>query len=289
LRCKPPSPGACSPIATVSMAPASEADKAKELKEKLKQAKEKAGSHKARKDPKTIAREKVEAEAKAKEVKEAKAKQSGRAAPKASSKPLSEVEKAMRAPPAAPTPARAPEPPPRPDVWASPGEEVTEIGLHLGVSCDGCGAPPPLVGRVMKCKDCPDFDLCEECFPERKDRARAEVAAKMGVPGGKHPAHNFGARRAGSVMTREACEKELVAMAADAEKRAASSADAPGYEVDPRLARRTGVAADLEVQAWRPDWVPSAGAAADCPLPGGRPMSLGPGLSEQAPAVVRRG
>jgi len=285
LRCKPPSPGACSPIATVSMAPASEADKAKELKEKLKQAKEKAGSHKARKDPKTIAREKVEAEAKAKEVKEAKAKQSGRAAPKPSSKPLSEVERAMRAP----TPARAPEPPPRPDVWASPGEEVTEIGLHLGVSCDGCGAPPPLVGRVMKCKDCPDFDLCEECFPERKDRARAEVAAKMGVPGGKHPAHNFGARRAGSVMTREACEKELVAMAADAEKRAAFSAAAPGYDVDPRLARRTGVAADLEVQAWRPDWVPSAGAAADCPLPGGRPMSLGPGLSEQAPAVVRRG
>merc|ERR1719316_630935 len=68
----------------------------------------------------------------------------------------------------------------------------------------------------MKCKTCPDFDLCERCYPERLDQARAAVAAAAGRAGGRHPAsHMFGARRAGVVMTREAADVELLAMQKD--------------------------------------------------------------------------
>mmetsp|Transcript_10740 Transcript_10740/g.25648 ORF Transcript_10740/g.25648 Transcript_10740/m.25648 type:complete len:172 (+) Transcript_10740:7-522(+) len=42
--------------------------------------------------------------------------------------------------------------------------------IHPHVTCDGCGAGPPLVGRVMKCLDCEDFDFCAQCFSDQ-DRA----------------------------------------------------------------------------------------------------------------------
>lgn len=47
--------------------------------------------------------------------------------------------------------------------------EVEGSGAHPGVTCDGCGAGPPLMGRVMKCLDCEDFDLCQRCYRRRDD------------------------------------------------------------------------------------------------------------------------
>lgn len=46
-------------------------------------------------------------------------------------------------------------------------EEDEEATIHPHVTCDGCGAGPPLVGRVMKCLDCEDFDFCAQCFSNR--------------------------------------------------------------------------------------------------------------------------
>lgn len=45
-------------------------------------------------------------------------------------------------------------------------DEAGEAGeaVHYGVSCDGCGAGPPLYGPVMTCIDCEDFDFCARCF-----------------------------------------------------------------------------------------------------------------------------
>mmetsp|Transcript_31360 Transcript_31360/g.57550 ORF Transcript_31360/g.57550 Transcript_31360/m.57550 type:complete len:497 (-) Transcript_31360:72-1562(-) len=39
--------------------------------------------------------------------------------------------------------------------------------VHPFVGCDGCGASPPLYGRVMTCEDCADFDLCAGCYRDR--------------------------------------------------------------------------------------------------------------------------
>lgn len=36
--------------------------------------------------------------------------------------------------------------------------------IHLGVACDGCGDGRPLIGQVMKCSTCEDFDLCKKCY-----------------------------------------------------------------------------------------------------------------------------
>lgn len=173
------------------------APKTTDLKKKLDEAK--AAAKEKAKSPKEKLKEKKDAEEKAKAEKKKKEK-------------LGVAE--------APTPARAPEPVvpvERPSVFSLPGEEIQEVGIHLGVSCDGCGCAPPLIGRAMKCKDCPDFDLCEQCWPDRLDQQREIVAAAAGMPGrGRHPgAHKFGARRAGVVMTREAANAELKAAARD--------------------------------------------------------------------------
>jgi len=41
--------------------------------------------------------------------------------------------------------------------------ENDDMALHP-VTCDGCGAGPPLAGRVMKCVECDDYDLCARCY-----------------------------------------------------------------------------------------------------------------------------
>lgn len=46
-------------------------------------------------------------------------------------------------------------------------EEADDAEVHPHVTCDGCGAGPPLVGQVMKCLDCDDFDFCFSCYQER--------------------------------------------------------------------------------------------------------------------------
>jgi len=53
-------------------------------------------------------------------------------------------------------------------------DEAERMAIHPHVTCDGCGAGPPLVGRVMKCLDCEDFDFCSQCFndPERTGHPR---------------------------------------------------------------------------------------------------------------------
>lgn len=61
---------------------------------------------------------------------------------------------------------------------------VDEDEIHLDACCDGCGAQPPLFGRVMKCQDCADFDLCGTCY-----KMRAELG---------HPADHCFGRREGS-------------------------------------------------------------------------------------------
>ena len=35
--------------------------------------------------------------------------------------------------------------------------------VHEGIECDGCEMNP-IRGLRFKCLDCPDFDLCEECY-----------------------------------------------------------------------------------------------------------------------------
>jgi len=47
--------------------------------------------------------------------------------------------------------------------------------IHGHVVCDGCGAHP-IVGPRFKCKTCPDFDLCGECYARK---------------GELHPSHDF--------------------------------------------------------------------------------------------------
>jgi len=46
-------------------------------------------------------------------------------------------------------------------------EQVDGDGVLHPVTCDGCGAGPPLVGRVMKCIECDDYDLCARCYADQ--------------------------------------------------------------------------------------------------------------------------
>lgn len=45
---------------------------------------------------------------------------------------------------------------------ADEGDDDGEVHPH--VTCDGCRQGPPLMGRVMHCADCEDFDLCARCY-----------------------------------------------------------------------------------------------------------------------------
>lgn len=44
---------------------------------------------------------------------------------------------------------------------------------HEGVTCDGCRAHP-IEGPRWKCQTCPDFDFCDECFRNDKERHRSK-------------------------------------------------------------------------------------------------------------------
>uniref|UniRef100_A0A7S3JQN1 ZZ-type domain-containing protein n=1 Tax=Aureoumbra lagunensis TaxID=44058 RepID=A0A7S3JQN1_9STRA len=43
-------------------------------------------------------------------------------------------------------------------------ERLNYFGTHKGISCDGCGAPAPIVGYRYHCKSCANHDVCENCF-----------------------------------------------------------------------------------------------------------------------------
>ena len=48
-------------------------------------------------------------------------------------------------------------------IYISEPNEVMNDHVHEGVECDGCEMNP-IRGLRFKCLDCPDFDLCEECY-----------------------------------------------------------------------------------------------------------------------------
>lgn len=235
---------------------------------KAKLAQKTNASSRSRKDTKEQAKqkekEKAEAEAKEKAEKEAK-----------------ELKEKARQKAAAAQPIPGP--------WADERDEASQIGIHLGISCDGCGRSPPLIGRAMKCKDCPDFDLCDECFPQRLDKAREAVAAAAGMPGkGRHPAaHQFGPRKASSVLTKEAVAAELAAekesekvAAAKAAARSQRQAEGPANVVE-EVETRTSFAETSPVfAAVGADsiWRPSPKNAELLPTPMGPPRVLRPAL-----------
>ncbi|KAI8822108.1 uncharacterized protein EV422DRAFT_505609 [Fimicolochytrium jonesii] len=59
-------------------------------------------------------------------------------------------------------------PPQQPQAQAqAPLVQQSPYSLHLGVVCDACKADPlPGVFR-LKCGNCPDFDLCDQCFSHK--------------------------------------------------------------------------------------------------------------------------
>jgi len=258
------------------MAPTTDAEeKRKELKAKL--AAKTNGSHKATKDTKAQvkAKEQADKDAKEKAAAEVKAKAEKVAAAKAKAAAV---------------------PPPPPSVWADEKDEASQLGIHLGISCDGCGHTPPLIGKAMKCKDCPDFDLCDKCYPERLDKGREAVAAAAGMPGkGRHPkGHCFGPRKAAVVMTAEACAAEIAA-AEETDKKSSERAELLKTRAEARRQREAdGTAGTAEVPVFEevanlaarlsecstaPDnsiWRPSTRNAALCPTPNRLPRVLRP-------------
>lgn len=251
--------------------PATDADKKKELKEKLAAAKN--GKKEAAKNPKQKAKEQKEAQDAAKAEKEKQEQ-------------LKEEVKKRAA-------LKAAQPAPDPGPWAEPGKDDEQIGLHLGVTCDGCGEGPPIVGRCFKCKVCEDFDLCEQCYPLRLDKQREVVAAAAGMPGkGRHPSHEFGPRRAKAVMTEAAVEAEKAAAVRDKAKavtleeklRARAEAKKNGQEPvmkfsgdGPEVAGN--LTANIVFESTASRWRPVPSLAQELPVPSGAPKILGPGIS----------
>lgn len=233
------------------------------------QAKSKSKAHKEKKLTKAQQKEKDEADKKAKEAEAQDAKDKAKARAEAA-----RLAAAARAAEAA---AKQASP------FNESGKEADEIGLHLGISCDGCGREPPLVGRAMKCKDCPDFDLCDDCYPSKKDRARDAVAVAAGLPAGsgKHPAkHCFGARKAGVLMTEAETAKENAAYQESKknppQQGASGGAGGGGggvvQGVVPSFFARGPAPAPAE-EAVR--WKPLPQLAGECPVPEGKPTVLG--------------
>ena len=51
---------------------------------------------------------------------------------------------------------------------ASKKEEIKKDAIHFHYSCDGCKMKP-IRGNRYKCKGCPDFDFCENCYQTKKE------------------------------------------------------------------------------------------------------------------------
>ena len=54
------------------------------------------------------------------------------------------------------------------------GEEV-----HLGIECDECQMCP-IQGPRYKCLECPDYDLCEECYNKDLQEHKMEKQTMKG-------------------------------------------------------------------------------------------------------------
>ena len=48
-------------------------------------------------------------------------------------------------------------------------QKTIYFGDHHGITCDGCGVGP-IVGYRYKCKDCPNHDICENCYDSFKTK-----------------------------------------------------------------------------------------------------------------------
>ena len=42
-------------------------------------------------------------------------------------------------------------------------QKTIYFGEHPAITCDGCGASP-IVGYRYRCKQCPNHDVCENCY-----------------------------------------------------------------------------------------------------------------------------
>ena len=62
-------------------------------------------------------------------------------------------------------------------------QKVQKGPIHFNVLCDGCKMNP-IRGNRYKCKGCPDFDFCENCYQKNKDTHGHEFKKieKLGIP-----------------------------------------------------------------------------------------------------------
>jgi len=66
--------------------------------------------------------------------------------------------------------------------------------VHEGITCDGCNRSP-VQGLRFKCKDCPDYDLCAECFTKKDLIHNGECSAhefEIATPWGKGAGKGMG-------------------------------------------------------------------------------------------------
>jgi len=67
------------------------------------------------------------------------------------------------------------------------GEEVEEIAVHRGITCDGCDVSP-ITGVRYKCTECRDFDFCENCEKSVKHNPD-HIFKKIKKPIRRHHGH----------------------------------------------------------------------------------------------------
>ncbi|XP_041055229.1 E3 ubiquitin-protein ligase HERC2 isoform X4 [Carcharodon carcharias] len=77
--------------------------------------------------------------------------------------------------------------------------------IHPGVTCDGCQMFP-LNGPRFKCRNCDDFDYCENCFKTRKHNAR-HTFGRINEPG-QSPV--FAGRSGKQQNKRYSCERGML-------------------------------------------------------------------------------
>lgn len=136
---------------------------------------------------------------------------------------------------------------------AEGAEEEEEPEVHPHVTCDGCRAGPPLVGPVMHCADCADFDLCARCYRGRErlnhPRGHRFQARAARAPGERHgPPSHFLLQMLESAMLSEALRRSAEGEAGGVGEEAARKED----EAARRAARGAEVLAHLKREAWSP-------------------------------------